>query len=314
MASIQTNWAYVKGLGGSYGEGIELVETAITVRRRISGPAAEGISLSVCGEVYRYARRFEKAWAAYSAAEQLLQGRRYWNWLGLIYQEQAICLYQALQDDIMLTADPIGDAKKLIRNALDICLSHAIRAYPSALNRAGRIFGLDDPEQGLYYLEQGISEARRLSDGWFWFANLVEYAELCYRAWVRTRNDQYRAKIVGRTEEIGSVSSEYTFPDLAGRWSLLQGHLAIHDYLRTRDEGVLDSALESYKSGFANIAKRRVGSSGAASIPAEFNTFEELFRQLPMPVQADWQTKFQAAWRDLDDGSTLLLARLQELY
>jgi AAA ATPase-like protein len=318
VASIQTNWAYVKGLDGSYSEGEELVETAITVRHRIGDPSDEGISWSVCGEVYRYARRFEKAWAAYSAAEELLQGRRYWNWLGLIYQERAICLYQANQDGIMLTSDPIGDAKSLIKSALDICLSHTIRAYPSALNRAGRIFGDDEPEQGLRYLERGISEARRLSDGWFFFANLVEYAELCYRAWDRSEDlpgrQRYLINISARASEINSTSREYKFPDLTGRWIVLQGHLAINDYLRTRDENALNRALENYKNGFANIARRRVGSSGAAAIPAQFKAFEQLFRKLPLAVQVEWQNKLKGAWRDLDYGSTLLLARLQELY
>jgi tetratricopeptide (TPR) repeat protein len=70
MASIQTNWAYVKGLGGSYRDGLELVESAITIRHRMDRLADEGMSWSVCGEVYRYARRFEKAWAAYTEAEQ----------------------------------------------------------------------------------------------------------------------------------------------------------------------------------------------------------------------------------------------------
>jgi AAA ATPase domain len=318
VASIQTNWAYVKGLDGSYSEGEELAETAITVRHRIGDPSDEGISWSVCGEVYRYARRFEKAWAAYSTAEGLLQGRRYWNWLGLIYQERAICLYQANQDGIKLTPDPIGDAKSFIKSALDICASHTIRAYPSALNRAGRIFGDDDPDQGLDYLERGIGEARRLSDGWFLFASLVEYAELCYRAWDRSDDlsgrPRYLINIRARTPEIISASREYKFPDLLGRWIVLQGHLAINDYFQTRDENALNSALENYKNGFAHIARRRVGSSGAAAIPAQFKAFERLFRNLPLHVQAEWQNRLKGAWSDLEHGSTLLLARLQELY
>ena len=35
MASIQTNWAYVKGLDGDYLEGQELIESAISFRHRI---------------------------------------------------------------------------------------------------------------------------------------------------------------------------------------------------------------------------------------------------------------------------------------
>jgi tetratricopeptide (TPR) repeat protein len=314
MASIQTNWAYVKGLNGNYREGSELAETAIGVRRRIGIGSAQGISWSVCGEVYRYARRFEKAWAAYDAAEQLLPGSRYWSWQGLIYQQKAICLHQALQDGIRLTAYPAEDAKTLIKRALDVCLSHSIRGYPSALNRAGRIFAEDDPEEALRYLRMGIDEAWRLADGWFWFANLLEYAELSYSCWAESGQSRHRQNIDDVADRIRLASEQFEFPDLSGRWSLLQGHLAIHDYLMTRDAGILTEALDRYERGFADVAQRHVGSSGAASIPAEFRKFGQLFTQLPRPIQADWQVRLRAAWSELKDGSTLLLARLEDLY
>ena len=98
MASIHTNWAYVKGLSGYYRDGSNLVESAIAVRHRLNKHYEEGISWSVCGEVYRYERRFRKAWNAYSTAEQIFHGERSWTWLGVIYQEQAICIFQAMQD------------------------------------------------------------------------------------------------------------------------------------------------------------------------------------------------------------------------
>jgi hypothetical protein len=314
MASIQTNWAYVKGLGGNYNEGVELAENAVAVRRRLGGTVEAGISLSVSGEVYRYAKRFEKAWTAYSAAERVFQERRQWGWLGLIHQEQAICLHQALLDSVELVTDPRSEAKRLITSAMDICLTHSIRSYPSALNRAGRIFGDEDADKGLGYLDRGIREAYALSDGWFLFANLVEYAELSYRAWVQDGESRYRTNIDTRAQEIGIVAGRYSFPDLAGRWYLLRGHVAIRDYLRNHDTSILDQALTHYKAGFANIARRPFASSGAAAIPAEFKTFEQLFRQLPPGVRSDWQTEFTTAWRGLQDGSTVLLARLHELY
>ena len=77
--------------------------------------------------------------------------------------------------------------------------------------------------------------------------------------------------------------------------NLLQGHLAIYDYLQTEDENTLNSALESYKSGFAHVAKRHVGSSGAASIPSEFKAFRQLFHRLPLAIQAGWQAELRAA-------------------
>jgi tetratricopeptide (TPR) repeat protein len=317
IASIQTNWAYVKGLAGSYDEGIHLADNAIKLRRQFGSPVEVGISWSVKGEVYRYARRFGKAWAAYATAERLLHERPNWNWLGLIYQEQAICLYQALQDDISLTEDPMTDAKRLITSALDICLSHAIRGYPSALNRAGRIFGHDDPDRGFPYLEKGIVQARRLSDGWFLLANQVEHAELSYRAWIKTGDNQYLSQITEQaptiTEALGQGTSGHRFPDLTGRWAILQGHLALGEYLSNNNVDALPEALEYYKRGFPAIAERSLASSGAALVPGAFENFERLFSQLLPEIRADWQTKLMAAWQGPDEGSKLLRVRLQEL-
>jgi tetratricopeptide (TPR) repeat protein len=313
VASIQANWAYVKALGGNYSEATHLAESAVTMRRQFGSAAAEGISWSVVGEVYRYARRFEKAWAAYAEAERLLQGRPSWNWLGIIYQQQAICLHQALQDGINLTDAPGADAKRLITSALDICLSRSIRAYPSALNRAGRIFGQDDPDTGLDYLDKGIAEARRLSDNWFLLANLVEYATLSYQTWMHTRNAQYITNITVRADEISAVAQEYGFPDLVGRWTLLQGHLYLESYLVSHSESDLRDALDSYQTGFGFIAQQPSASSGTAALAGEFENFEQLFRRLPPRIQSDWHTRLRAAWRGSIEGSTLLLARLQEV-
>jgi tetratricopeptide (TPR) repeat protein len=316
LASIQTNWAYVKGLVGSYRDGSNLVESAITIRQRLNKHQEEAISWSVCGEVYRYERRFEKAWKAYAIAEQICQALRSWPWLGIIYQEQAICLFQANQDGVNLLPgkDSIEQAKRLITVALDVCGNQAIRSYPSALNRAGRIFGEDDIEAGLGYLDEGIDAARRLSDGWFWFANLIEYVELSYRAWQRTGHLAYRDQIAEYESRVQEAISEYEFPDLIGRWMLLCGHLAVHESLETGDENILNSALESYKKGFELIAQRYVGSSGAAAIPHEFKAFREIFSLLSPGIRAEWQEQLRRAWIDLEQGSTLLLARLEELY
>ncbi len=317
MASIQTNWAYVKGLTGAYRDGSNLVESAIRVRHRLKSYQEEGISWSVCGEVYRYERRFERAWNAYAAAEQIFQELRNWSWLGLIYQEQAICLFQAAQDGISMTPwgeDPIEQAKHLITLALDLCRDLAVRGYPSALNRAGRIFGLQDFDAGLRYLAEGIDSARRLSDGWFWVANLIEYVDLSYRAWVETGQRAYREEITCRAAEISQAMSEYEFPDLKGRWNLLQGHLRVRSSLETGDENQLNAALQHYKVGFAQIAGGYVGSSGASSIGDEFKTLIDLFLQLSPELRGEWQDELRRAWSDLAPGSTLLLARLEELY
>jgi tetratricopeptide (TPR) repeat protein len=316
MASIQTNWAYVKGLSGSYRDGTNLVESAITVRRRLKYRQEEGISWSVCGEVYRYERRFQNAWFAYTEAEQIFQDLKNWSWLGQIYQEQAICLYQASQDGINLTPDrhPVEQAKRLIRLSLDLCSDLAIRSYPSALNRAGRIFGDDEPEEALGYLADGVEWARNLSDGWFWFANLIEYVELCYRIWAKTRNPDYVRLVRSHADDIAEANSQYQFPDLRGRWLLLQGHLRVREALASRDQAALAPALEDFKLGFTLLAQRYVGSSGASAVAGEFRKLAQLTWELPPEIRAQWQAEFQRSWSAEEYGSTLLLARLEELY
>jgi tetratricopeptide (TPR) repeat protein len=316
MASIQTNWAYVKGLGGNYRDGTNLVESAINIRRRLENRPEVAVSLSTCGEVYRYERRFQMAWIAYAEAEQIFQELRNWSWLGLIYQEQAICLYQAAQDGIEVESgiDPAEQSKRLIKRSLDLCRDLAVRGYPSALNRAGRIFAQEDPDAGLGYLDQGIKVARQLSDGWFWFANLIEYVELCYRVWDESRQRSYLDRISSRVPEINLAIDEYEFPDLKGRWNLLRGHLSLSAWLEHRDDtGLLSTALRHYKEGFAQVAQQYVGSSGAAAIAGEFDKFATMVWRLPIDVRARWQEEFRLAWSDTT-GSTLLLARLEQLY
>jgi tetratricopeptide (TPR) repeat protein len=327
-ASIQTNWAYIKGLSGEFSKAIHLAQTAAGTRHRLEHPAGEGLSLSVCGEVHRYAGRYPMAWQCYSDAERLLmEGQPYWDRLGFVYQEQAICLFQAAREGVTILQDQDRDghkveAERCIMLALELCLEYSIRAYPSALNRAGRIIGERDAEKGLEYLEDGITAAEQLSDGWFWCANLVEYAELSYREWIRPDADpRHRANIDRRSAEIDRVVGAYSFPDLKGRWGLLKGHLAARDFKRSDAVGELDAArahlevaLAHYQEGFVELAKRHVGSSGTASLSAEFAVFEEIFYGLPEDVRADWQARLRSAWAAIDgEESMLLLAHLEEL-
>jgi tetratricopeptide (TPR) repeat protein len=316
MASIQTNWAYIKGLVGSYGEATNLVESAITIRRQLNKPHAEGFSWSVRGEIYRYERRFEKAWTSYTAAENIFLGQRTLPQLGLIYQQQAICLLQAAEDGINLVPgkEPREQAERRIKIALDLCFDHYLLGYPSALNRAGRIFGRNDVDVGLKYLAEGVNWARQLSDGWYWFANLLEYAELSYRGWVETGQQRYHDEITRFAPDIAQAVREYEFPDLEGRWKLLQGHLGIHEWERNGTADSLESALGNYMEGFGLIAEAYMGSSGASAIPIEFQTFGGLFRRLPAEVRSDWRRRLRTAWSGRQSGSTLLLARLEELY
>lgn len=314
LASIQTNWAYIKGLSGQYGDGLNLVESAIKLRQRLGLRRQEGFSWSVCGEVYRYGGRFEKAWQAFAAAEQIFNGQRDWPWLGVIYQEQAICLFQAAQDGVVLVPQSAMDeAKRRITLALDICRDQNVRAYPSALNRAGRIFGQEDPAAGLDYLVEGIERSRALSDGRYWLTNLVDYAELCFQVWEAAREPRQRTEILRHQADIEEAMSEYEFTDLNGRWRRLLGQLGIHDWLDDGETIRLNDALENYTAGFTMLASAYLGSSGAAVISSEFEKFEALFSRMPREIRNEWQDKFRRAWSGAEHDTTILLAYLERL-
>lgn len=316
MASIQTNWAYLKALQGNYQVARNLVESAITVRRQLGRRRSVGVSLSVSGEIYRYDHKFVRAWQAYEEAETIFQELKSWPWLGIVYQEQAICLYQADLEGIRLIDEPLDRARTLISQALDICRELAIRSYPSALSRAGRIFGVDNIDLGLRYLDESIDEARRIADGWILSANLIGYLELSYRAWTSTRKQGYRDLIDERIADVEQAIHDYNFPDLRGRWELLQGHLTVHDALDSDRLAELDEAVKHYSLGFVTLADERIGSYGLAAIAREFHKFRDMFTMLPEDVQAAWYSRLRSDWSDPESGSRSmsLLARLEELY
>lgn len=316
MASIQTNWAYLKALRGDYRQARNLVDSAIAIRRRFGQRQGEAISLSVSGEVYRYDGKFARAWRAYQAAEEIFHELKNWPWLGLIYQEQAICLFQGSRENFVITERQGELARELIQRSLDICRESAIRYYPSALNRAGRIFGDTDPDTGIAHLDEAIDEARRIGDGWFYSANLIEYLELNFRAWRETGRRAYRDAITRRVHDVTAAIDTYRFADLYGRWELLQGHLLVHDVLAGDTDQDLDDAIDHYSVGFRWLADERVGSHGSAAIAGEFEKFRELFDRLPEPVQIQWYERLLGDWSAPDhaERSTSLLARLEELY
>ncbi|KDN19892.1 ATP-binding protein [Amycolatopsis rifamycinica] len=315
LASIQANWAYLKALQGDYDDARNLVEPALAVRRKLGAKHAIAVSLSVSAEIYRYERKFTRAWEQYRQAEELFTELRTGSWLGLVHQEAAICLMQAHEEGLDLVEKPMARARKMICSALDICRDYGVRWYPSALNRAGRIFGADDPDSGLRHLDQAIAEASRIADGWFLSASLIEYLELTYRAWSETGDDRYRSLIRERVSDVENAIRHYRFADLDARWRLLQGHLEVHDALRSdRPETLLEAAVEHYSQGFSILAGARVGSHGASAIADEFERFHQLFAMLPQNVQIDWYTLLRDRWAAEGDRSTSLLARLEQLY
>ena len=316
MASIYNNWAYLKGIGGRYDEGINLVNSAISVRRRLGRRHEQAISCSVKGEVYRYQRQFKAAWDAYAEAEQLF-GEASPSWLGLVYQEQAICLFQSIQAGVPLLAPPADPAKRsesLIMKALRLCEAMNARAHPSALNRAGRIFGATDPDRGLGYLLAAANKAQDLSDGWFLLASLTEYAELCYRASSDKNDPRYLELIQPLAERWHHPEiAQLQFPELRGRWQVLQGHLAIEKVI-AGDEAMLDIAFRNYQIGFPLITHGWVGSYGTSAIPEEFRKFSKLVRRLPPEVRVRWREELYQDWRRSPEAATQLLALLEELY
>jgi hypothetical protein len=292
------------------------VDSAIFVRHRLGRRREEAISCSVKGEVYRYQRQFKAAWDAYAMAEQLF-GEASASWLGVIFQEQAICLFQSAQAGVRLldpAADPAKQAELLIMKSLDRCKVLNARAYPSALNRAGRIFGTADPDLGLDYLLAAADKAQELSDGWFLLASLTEYAELCYRAASDKKDPGYldRIPLVAERWKDPEIAA-LEFPELRGRWQVLQGQLAIEKVI-AGDEAMLDTAFENYRDGFPQITHGWVGSYGTSAIPGEFRKFSKLVRQLKPEVRARWREELYQSWSRQRESATQLLALLEELY
>ena len=206
-------------------------------------------------------------------------------------------------------------ARGLIQQALDVCRESAVRSYPSALNRAGRIHADLSVDVALDLLDEGVREAEKIGDGWFLSANLIEYLELSYTAWRETGEDRYRTGIDDRRDLVARTVATYEFPDLGGRWNLMQGHLLVHD--AGGRAGHLDAAVEHYSRGFLILADERIGSHGSVAIPGEFALFHEVFRSLPADTRSRWYERLSRDWsRGSGSGepSTSLLARLEELY
>ncbi|MBM7773244.1 tetratricopeptide (TPR) repeat protein [Actinokineospora baliensis] len=295
-ASISTNWAYLKALRGNYTEATHLVDEALRLRRDLGNPLGIAISHSTAGEVCRYDQRFDDAWNHYLQAELLLAGMGNQPWLGQIYQEQAICLLQASREGTDLEEQPLDRAKELIDRALDICREHAIRWYPSALNRAGRIHYADDADRGLLYLREAIEKAELVADGWFQSASLIEFLELNYATWEATGNQSYRDTIADWKPKVFSTMEQFEFADLRPRWELINAHLAVHDAVRAGSADGLDPVARTYGRALLALAHNRVGSHGAAALDSEFTRFGKLYVRLGAPVRGRWYELLRAHW------------------
>jgi tetratricopeptide (TPR) repeat protein len=330
LASIHTNSAYVQALRGEYEEALSLAETALAVRRRLNLQRETGMTLSVKGEALRYMRNFALAWGAYQEAAGIFEAAGNWPWLGMVYQEQAICLFQAASAGVKVekykdVEEMRKRARELSLQALAICRDMSIRGYPSALNRAARILSDREPDQALMYLKEGIRSAEEIGDGWFFFANVVEFAEICYQAWLRTGDIAYRDQIQSLSSRAEQAQKDYRFLDLSGRWNLLQGYLATHDALegdnKEYSELMLNDALEYYKRGFAQEVRSYFGSHNATAISFEFDRFGRLLAKLPLEVRESWYVELIKAWSDVGQDyiedlkqSTKLVTQLSRIY
>jgi tetratricopeptide (TPR) repeat protein/GTPase SAR1 family protein len=321
--AIQSQYAYVQALRGRYQDAHDLVESALHVRRAIKFRLGEGMALSVKGEINRYQRHFRQAWQAYKDAEIIFAELDEPAWLGLICQEMAICLFQASRVEIFLPElkdrdEMLAKAQELALDSLTLCRDYSARAVPSALNRAGRIFGQTDFDQGLCYLEEGISAAKEVADNWFYFANLIEFAELSYRAFEDNRDKKYRQNIERYSKEIEQARRELRFPDLQGRWELIHGHLKVADALSAKDRRqqrkLFNEALIHYRDGYPLIAMGYQASHGAAALRDEMGKLRDSLLKLPEKEERNrWFTELDKAWRNLPLKEKKLAAPLNSM-
>ena len=106
---------------------------------------------------------------------------------------------------------------------------------------------------------------------------------MSYNAWVKCNDNKYLSRINTLIRgEIEKVVA-YDFPDLKGRWELIQGHIQLRDALSPAENNKrpehLERAIEHYKKGFPLIAYRAAGSHGAHALKKEFDKFRQLFKR-----------------------------------
>lgn len=308
-ARVESQYAYVQALRGRYDDAIKLIESALAIRRKLGSPQDIGMALSVQGEVHRYMRRFTRAWASYKEAEAIFTEYDIPAWLGLVRQEMAICLFQSFKEPLSRLGEydderkMLEGAKELALDAVEICRRHSKRALPAALNRAGRIVAETDFDNGLVLLKEGVDAARAVTDQWFYFANLIEYAEHCHQAWMTTGDIKYRQFIDEYAKDIEKASKQQKFPDLQGRWEVLKGHLAAASGLASKSiaesERTFDEALKHYAEGYRLIAVGYQASHGASALGYEMRKLKAVMEKLSETERTRWFKELDDVWRNL---------------
>jgi tetratricopeptide (TPR) repeat protein len=293
LAQTGTGLAYVEALMGRYVAAEEWIKTALEQRRLLGSPEEIGMSLSVQGEIFRYQRSFDQARKAYDEALKLFTEQGNMMWMGQVQQQLAI---ELLQED---PATNLQDAAYYINSALYLCNTHNPRAYPSALNRAGRIAIAGRRYSDAFsYFREGIEAAEIVSDEWFLIANCVQYSELAYEQWEQTDRPELRARIFDYAHPIEERENDpaYAFPDLFGRWHLVKGHVAWKEGRLRDDTKKWEMALQEYKKGFPFIAEGFYASSGIYALPRLGEVLEQHILALPAAEADRWCRELSVAW------------------
>lgn len=304
LAQIENNLAYVKALIGEHEIAEMLIENSLNYRRKQQNPEMTGIALSTRGEVFRYQKKFPEANASYYEALEIFKEIQNFAWLGQVHQQLAISLAQ--EDGEQNLKEAIYN----IEESLYLCEQYNLRALPSALNRAGRIYALaEDYDKAIDLFERGITAAKSSGDYWFLAANFVERAELLCRL-IKSESGGFDPQRINLDQELIEQmenSADYTFQDLFGRWRLVQGHLAWQQGFKTGDPSHWKNALEKYKTGFALVAEGYFGSHGLSAIPAERDKLKKRILELPREEAFHWCKELYYYWKGLRKNSTVKL-------
>jgi tetratricopeptide (TPR) repeat protein len=311
IAQTENGLAYIKALVGKYAAAETFIQSALAFRRRQGKRESIGISLSVQGEVYRYQGKFSKAYEAYQEALTIFTETQNSAWLGQVQQQMAIAL---LQED---PKKNLKEARRYIESALYLCREYNARAYPAALNRAGRIYWVSNElEQALQAFDDGIQVAKAIRDNWFLAATCIERAELVYQLWKDTNKREYQASIFRDRDTIEKMeqSGEYHFYELFGRWHLIQGHVAWREGILSRQTECWQRALAEYKKGFPLIAEGFLGSHGIRALPQEGEKLKSNMLEMPRSIALSWCEEFNQAWGLLGGQADILMGIVSDIY
>ncbi|WP_420642382.1 hypothetical protein [Candidatus Leptofilum sp.] len=308
-AEIGIQLAYVQALLGEYDAANAFMRGTLPYLRQFGDRILFGAGLSVQGEVFRYQKKYDEAHKAYDEALAVFSEIEHLGWLGTVQQEKAICLIQENNPRRNLL-----EAMYLIEQARYFCREQNMRDYPSALNRAGRIYELKgDYEQAFTAFEEGIEVAQAAQNIWFLMSNIIEFSELAVQLWHDTEIPEHHEKILKHESLVKTYDQnpEYEFKDLFGRWHLVKGHKAWYEgkqavkHNKGSAEASWQTAMEEYALGFSMVAQGYYGSHGIGALPKEGERLKHHVLELPVEEGKRWCNYFHQEWGELDDPAVL---------